>query len=254
VSPSEFSALPFPPAPLQNVRTGPTALPVIQPSGPPVTETLAVGEPIYTLSTYENAGAILVEGVDVDLLAHFNLGDFGRISPQLNYSHEFEWNMSSCYAGVCDTVYLAGTHGPTGISGDTGNPKDRAVFTFAWDRGPLNVTWTVNYVGHYSLTDPSVGITTCAEAVAASTNAGKFLNGVYPSQFCNVPHFTYVNLYASYSFTKKIQLYGAVLNLFNAAPPVDVQTYGGGMLAYNPSMAEPGAVGTFLSLGVRVKF
>jgi iron complex outermembrane recepter protein len=253
VDPAEFSALPFPPAPVSNIRTGPVTLPVLQPNGTTLLETFPEGEPIYTLSTYENAGEIVVEGVDVDLVAHFDLGGFGRISPQLNYSHEFEWNMSSCYAGVCDTVYLAGTHGPTGISGNTGNPRDRAVFTFAWDRGPWNVTWTVNYVGHYSLTDPSVGVDTCAEAVSESLNAAKFLNGVYPSQFCTVPHFTYVNLYASYNFTKNFQLYGAVVNLFNTPPPVDVETYGGGLLAYNPSMAEAGAVGTFFNVGFKLK-
>ncbi|HTX24582.1 MAG TPA: TonB-dependent receptor [Steroidobacteraceae bacterium] len=253
VSPSEFPALPFPPAPLSNVRTGPVTLPVLLANGTTENMVFPEGEPIYTLASYENAGEIVVEGLDADLVSHFDLGNFGRISPQLNYSHEFEWNMSSCYAGVCDTVYLAGTHGPTGISGDTGNPKDRAVFTFAWDRGPWDVTWTVNYVGHYSLTDPSTGITTCAEAVAASFNSAKFLNGVYPQQFCNVPHFTYVNLYASYNFTKDVQLYGAIVNLFNAAPPVDVQTYGGGELAYNPSLAQQGAVGMFFNLGVSIK-
>ncbi len=253
VDPAEFSALPFAPAPVSNIRTGPVTLPVLTPSGATELETFPEGEPIYTLSTYENAGEVVVEGVDVDLIAHFDLGNFGRISPQLNYSHEFEWNMSSCYAGTCDTVYLAGTHGPTGISGDTGNPEDRAVFTLAWDRGPWDVTWTVNYVGHYSLEDPSVGIDTCAEAVAASFNAAKFLDGVYPSSACTVPHFTYVNLYASYSFTKDLMVYGSIVNVFNQPPPLDVQTYGGGLLAYNPSMAEAGAIGAFFNVGFKWK-
>lgn len=254
VDPAEFSALPFPPAPVSNVRTGPVTLPVLQPNGTTVLESFPEGEPIYTLSTYENAGEIIVEGVDVDLVAHFELGNFGRISPQLNYSHEFEWNMSSCYAGVCDTVYLAGTHGPTGISGDTGNPRDRAVLTLAWEKGPWDVTWTVNYVGHYSLTDPSVGLDTCAEAIAESANSAKFLNGVYPPQFCTVPHFTFVNLYGSYNISKTFQVYGAVINLFNTPPPVDAQTYGGILLAYNPSMAEVGAIGTFFNVGFKVRF
>jgi iron complex outermembrane recepter protein len=260
VSPSEFPALPFPPQAVLNARTGPVTLPVCTNS--PVSgscttelETFAEGQPIYSLTSYENAGEIHVNGLDVDLDTHFDIGRFGRISGSLNYSHEFLWDMSSCYAGQCATVYLAGTHGPTGISGDTGNPKDRAVLTLSWDKGPWDMTWTINYTGHYSLTDPSTGINDCADAIAASFNAAaKFANGVFPAQYCTVSHFTDVNLYLSYAFSNHLSVTGSVVNLFNAQPPVDLQTYGNSILSYNPSLAQDGAVGTFFNLGVKYKF
>ncbi len=255
VDPSEFPALPFPPAPVLNARTGPVRLPVLQANGTTVDETLAEGEPIYSLSSYENAGEIHVNGLDVDLNSRFDPGHFGRITASLNWSHEYLWDMSSCYGGQCATVYLAGTHGPTGISGDTGNPKDRAVLTLSWDKGPFDMTWTLNYTGHYSLTDPSADITTCAAAVAASFNAAaKFANGVFPSQYCTVKHFTDVNLYLSYNFSTRFSVTGSIVNVFNTPPPVDLQTYGNSVLSYNPSLAQDGAIGTFFNIGVRYKF
>jgi iron complex outermembrane receptor protein len=161
--------------------------------------------------------------------------------------------MSSCYAGQCVTAYLAGTHGPTGISGDTGNPKDRAVLTLAWDKGPWDMTWTLNYTGHYSLTDPSTGITNCAEAVDDSFGT-KFLTGVFPEQYCTVRHFTDVNLYVAYAFSTHFSVQGSVVNVFNSPPPVDIQTYGNSALSYNPSLAQDGAIGTFFNLGFKYKF
>jgi len=253
VSPSEFSALPFPPAPVVNARTGPVTLPVLQANGTSVLETLPEGEPIYSLSSYENAGEIHVNGIDFDLNTHFDVGNFGRITGSLNWSHEFLWDMSSCYAGQCVTAYLAGTHGPTGISGDTGNPKDRAVLTLAWDKGPWDMTWTLNYTGHYSLTDPSTGITNCAEAVDDSFGT-KFLTGVFPEQYCTVRHFTDVNLYVAYAFSTHFSVQGSVVNVFNSPPPVDIQTYGNSALSYNPSLAQDGAIGTFFNLGFKYKF
>ena len=254
VTPSEFSSLPFPPAPYQNVRTGPVTLPVLQANGTTINETFPVGEPIYTLNTYENAGEIHVNGVDVDIASRVDIGNLGRLSAQLNYSHEFIWDVSSCYDGTCGIAYLAGTHGPQGISGDTGNPKDRAVLTLSWDRGPWDLTWTINYTGHYSLTDPSAGVDTCAEAVTGSFDSNKFYTGVFPTQYCTVSHFTDVNLYGSYQVTQQLQVFATIQNLFNTPPPVDLQTYGGGLLAYNPSLAQEGAIGLFFSLGARVRF
>jgi iron complex outermembrane receptor protein len=212
------------------------------------------GEPLYTLAAYENAGKILIEGLDVDLLTHFDIGNFGKITTQLNYSHIFEYNASSCYDGQCATVYLAGTHGPSGISGDTGNPQDRAVLTVSWDRGPIDITATVNYVGHYSLNDPSVGETTCADAVADYGGIKFGVTGVYPTQYCTVHHFTDVNLYGSYMINRHFTVFGSIDNLFNTPPPVDIATYGAGELAYNSALAQAGAVGMLFDVGFKYTF
>jgi iron complex outermembrane receptor protein len=51
---------------------------------------------------------------------------------------------------VDGTVYeLAGTQGPSTVSGATGNPKNRAQLTLGYARGPLDVTATMNYTGGF---------------------------------------------------------------------------------------------------------
>jgi iron complex outermembrane recepter protein len=258
VNPAEFGALPFPPEVANNLRSGPVTLPQLQPGGGVANVLFPQGIPIDSTAGYENAGKIHVDGIDLDFAGHFDLGAFGKISPSLNWSHEIVWNISNCFpAGNCAEAHLAGTHGPFGISGDTGNPRDRGVLTFAWDYGPLNVTWTVNYTGPFNLTDPSDGIDDCATAIGIISTA-KFNNGFIPSGFCVVKSFTEVNLFASYNVTHNLQVFGSVLNLFNAAPPVDLSTYGnGGFLssgpAYDPAFAQQGAVGMFFDVGFKWK-
>jgi iron complex outermembrane recepter protein len=254
VNPSEFPGLPFAPAPMSQPRTGSASLPVLQENGTSAVETITSGVPIYTLSTYENAGEIHVAGIDVDMGAGLDFGQFGRVSASIDYSHEFLWDMSNCDAGTCGTIYLAGTHGPTGISGDTGNPKDRAVAELSWEKGALRLSWTVNYTGHFSLTDPSSLVEACAQAIASSFGSSKFANGAFPSQYCTVSHFTDVNLTGSYSVTRQLTAYVSVQNLFNSSPPVDMQTYSGVPLAYNSSFALEGAVGTLIVAGAQYRF
>jgi iron complex outermembrane receptor protein len=258
VNPAEFGALPFPPEVANNIRSGPVTLPQLQPGGGVANVLFPQGVPIDSTAGYENAGKIHVDGIDLDLAGHFDLGAFGKISPALTWSHEIVWNISNCYPSTnCVEAHLAGTHGPFGISGDTGNPRDRGVLTFAWDYGPVDVTWTVNYTGPFNLTDPSDGIDDCATAINIISSA-KFANGVIPPGFCVVKSFTYVNLFAGYKVTPNLQVFGSILNLFNAAPPVDLSTYGNGgflssSVAYDPAFAQQGAIGMFFDLGFKWK-
>lgn len=91
---------------------------------------------------------------------------------------------------------LAGTHGPSGISGDTGNPKDRAELMTSWQKGPLTLSPSLMFVGHFNVTDPSAGVPSCAQGVTA---VAKFL--AYTPElasFCNVNYFLETNVYGSY--------------------------------------------------------
>jgi iron complex outermembrane receptor protein len=242
----------LPPTTLNSPRTGPVTLPVLQPDGSFANASFPEGEPLYTEATYVNAGKISVDGIDVDLAAHFDLGAFGQLSPELHWTHQMVWNVSSCNAGACKTLHFAGTHGPSGISGDTGNPKDRAVLTLAWDRGALNVTATVNYTGPYSNTDPSYGLSTCTQMLDEFYAYFKLANGYVPVKQCVVSEFTDVNLFSSYAFNQHLLLFASIRNLFNSPPPVDLGTYASNT-SYNPSLAQEGAVGMFFDVGVRYR-
>jgi iron complex outermembrane receptor protein len=167
---------------------------------------------------------------------------------------------------------LAGTHGPSLISGDTGNPKDRAQFTLAWETGPWNITSTTNYVSGMSVTDPSnlsvygagSEAFTCADALTNQAGNPAFSNGApVPDQYCKVKSFTYTNLNVRYQWDKGLTIFGSVTNLFDQKPPMDMGTYAATGtnvnssnygVPYNPSLHQAGAVGRAFSLGLNYKF
>jgi iron complex outermembrane receptor protein len=69
-----------------------------------------------------------------------------------------------------------------------------------------------------------------------------------------VQSFLDTDLYASYAIGDHLTVHGSVTNLFNEQPPLDLYTYGGGNLPYNPSMHQAGAVGRFINVGAAYKF
>ena len=74
------------------------------------------------------------------------------------------------------------------------------------------------------------------------------------NQLCSVDHFTSVNLYAGYNITDHVQVHGAITNLFNTQPPVNLETYGGGALYRYTTLNQDGAVGRFFLLGAIWRF
>jgi iron complex outermembrane receptor protein len=250
VSASELVDLGVPVQSLQYtiVRGAPVVLPQVQANGSLVNATTPVGLILYQAFPYVNATQTQVKGIDVDLESHVGIGVAGRLSASLNYTHMLHYYLTAP-TGV--TTDLAGTHGPTGVSGDTGNPKDRAVLTLGWDRGPWEANATVNYIGSFNLTDPSIGIDTCSDSIL---NSGKWVNPYNgPSSFCGVKHFTDVDLYAEYSVNKHFRVHGTVLNVFDTPPPLDMQTYGSAG-NYSNAFHDAGAIGRFFSVGATYTF
>jgi iron complex outermembrane receptor protein len=217
-----------------------------------------VGYPAYTLIPYVNAGSTKTSGYDLDLKGNFDLGDFGRLKAELNYTYIAQYELIAN-----DTIFnLAGTHGPQSISGDTGNPRSHAVASLTWSQGPFSSTVTVNYTSSFSIIDPSSGYNNCLQALqgrspsaygsAISSSVTTLPGQWYP--YCSVGHFTDVNLYGSYAANDHLELHGAITNLFGSVPPVDLQTYGGGAeLAYT-TLHQDGAVGRFFLVGATYKF
>jgi iron complex outermembrane receptor protein len=222
--------------------------------------TTPVGYPAYSLYPYLNAGIDKTSGIDIDLRSFFDAGDIGGFTAELNVTHMIQYEFE--VEGI--TYDVAGTHGPSGISGDTGNPKERATASLTWNRGPATMTVLVNYTGAFSITDPSAGYNTCLQSIesGAPSAYGSAINGAavttLPSawyQYCSVHHFTDVNLHAAYKATDHLEVHGSITNLFNVVPPVDLQTYGGGgELRYDAALHQDGAVGRFYLLGATFKF
>jgi iron complex outermembrane recepter protein len=217
-----------------------------------------VGYPAYTLVPYVNAGSTKTSGYDVDMRSQFDLGDWGRLKAEIQYTLIQQYELIAN-----DTLFnLAGTHGPQSISGDTGNPRQRAVATLTWESGPFTTTATVNYQSAFSIIDPSSGYNTCLQALQGRSPSayGSAISSSVTTlprqwyQYCAVQHFTDVNLYAAYQANDHLQFHGSITNLFNSVPPVDLQTYGGGGgLAYT-TLDQDGAIGRFFLLGATYKF
>jgi iron complex outermembrane recepter protein len=225
---------------------------------PQSTVVTPVGYPIYTVIPYVNAGETKTSGYDVDMIGKFDIGDFGRIKAEINYTIIQQYELVAA-GSLFD---LAGTHGPSTISGDTGNPKQRAVASLTWEYGSFTSTVTVNYSGAFNITDPTIGATTCLQSLkdrspsaygsAISPGVTTLASQWYP--YCAVQHFTSTNLYAQYQVNDHFAVHGAITNLFNSPPPVDLQTYGGGAeLAYT-TLDQDGAVGRFFLVGATLKF
>jgi iron complex outermembrane receptor protein len=221
----------------------------MMPAGCVLNEPSATGPILFATYPYVNGGVTTTSGIDIDAKAHIDFGAIDRLSAELNWTHVITY--TELVDGV--TYELAGTHGPSGISGDTGNPKDRGVLTVSWDHGPFDFTTTVNYISSFSTIDPSAGLDNC-EAVEAfsgtSAYGARFPFGNVYQPGCTVDRFIDVDLYARYNITKHFDLHASVLNVGNSPPPLDLQTYGGGgELAYNPAMHQIGAVGRFYTAG-----
>lgn len=224
-----------------------------------VNEVTPVGLASFAEYPYVNAGTTKTEGIDLDLRTNFELGVVGKFIGELNYTHIILYDET-----VQGTTFdLAGTHGPSGISGDTGNPKDRATASLTWEKDAASVTASVNYVGPFSITDPSAGLSTCLAALSGSATSAYGLRiapGVtsLPSQwypYCSVKSFIDTNLYGQYLIGDHLNVHLSVTNLFNVSAPVDLQTYGGGgELAYDGALHQDGAIGRFFLLGATYKF
>jgi len=223
-----------------------------------VTQPTSVGLPLFASYPYINAGATQTEGIDVDLQTKWDLGIAGKLTGELNYTRTIEYNIT--VNGV--SYDLAGTHGPSEISGDTGNPKDRAVANLTWDKGPFSATWTVNYTGPFVITDPSeasAGLGTCAGALQGQESLAygyRFVStSPTPGYLCSVHHFTESNIYVRVAANDHLDVHGSIVNLFNAQAPIDAQTYGGGgLLAYDGAFHQDGAIGRFFMVGATYKF
>ena len=239
------------------VRGAPVVSDCADGNGGAVSCTPAVGPILYIPVQYVNANATKVSGWELDTKYKFGLGEWGSLTTELDWSHTMSYIFTT--GGVA--YQLAGTHGPAVIGGNTGNPKDRAQFTLTYERGPLQVAGTVNYISSFDLTDPSgsnagVPVLTCEDGV----NQGGYFAAWVPSGLptdssaCKVHSFTTLNLTAAYKIGKNWTVRGAINNVFDRQPPLDLNTYGGGNLPYNPSMHQAGAVGRFFSIGATYTF
>ena len=215
---------------------------------------------------YQNAASTKTDGIDLELRHRMNLGNAGRFTAQLNWTHVNKLERTDPFG---QTFEYTGTHGPIVQSSGSGTPKDRASMSLTWDFRPFTLTGMVNYVGPIRLVDhkgesaEDQGDGTVVDAGngllwnwngTSSLNCGAYDLSGNPYRNCKLPSFTTFDLYGKWTAMKNLDVNFSVQNLFDREAPFDpylVLSYG---VNWNQGWHQAGAVGRFYTVGVRYSF
>jgi iron complex outermembrane recepter protein len=205
------------------------------------------GPVLGIVGPYANLGHDQTSGLEFDAQIKHDFGEIGTASSHITWTHLIYYDLCGInYPGIPPNgcVDVAGTHGPSGISGNTGTPKDRGEGIFSFDRGPYEGGFQINYVSGYSLADPSFGANGLGQP-------GGCLDPWFPG--CHISSFTDVDLFGHYDVNKKFQVNAHILNVFDRDAPLDPQANYTAK-NYSSNWAQQGAVGRFYQIGARYVF
>ena len=194
------------------------------------------GPIIEYLTPYVNSSYSVTAGIDFGWKTLWDLGNYGRITTSLDASHLIQSQQT-----FGDTTYhYVGTVGPTALSGSTGTPANRGMFTVDWTKGPLSLGGSFNYRSAMRGVDESLGFPVqCLQLSVTNPH-------------CYVAGFGYANVYGQYNVNEHWQVITNVNNVTNRLPALDNVTYGG--QNYDASFDQAGAIGRFMELTVRYRF
>ncbi|MFZ6656841.1 TonB-dependent receptor [Undibacterium sp. TJN19] len=143
-----------------------------------------------------NVAITQVRGIDLDVNAKFNLGEYGRITPnvKVTYNHSYKTAPSP----EADTIEYAGSRN---------SPRVQATAGIAWEKAAWKASLDAVHIGHMSsnpdFTQPCV-----------------FATQGYPELCKDIPSFTTFNLGGSYSgLVKDLKISFAVRNVLDRMAP-----------------------------------
>ncbi|RZA31610.1 MAG: TonB-dependent receptor [Lysobacteraceae bacterium] len=185
---------------------------------------------------YINSAYTQVEGYDFDINQRFDMGRYGKLGLDLQWSRlrSFERDDGT---GV---VQYAGTHGNCDVTNCIGTPKDRINFGATWDVGSFSVSGIVNYIGSFKNV-----------AFEGDTCANTFADGSDAPNGCRIPSFYTVDLSGRWKATDSLEVFASVLNATDKIAPLDPLTYGA--VNYNP-LHFSGAIGRYYTVGAKFSF
>jgi iron complex outermembrane recepter protein len=241
-----------------------TPIPQYQADGSTALVAPPVAPIAFITESYINANTTRTDGLDLGLQYKHTFEGVGEWKSEANWSYMRKYDITI----DGQTYELAGTHGPSVVSGDTGNPRSRVQWSNTFGRRNWSLTGTLNFISSFGVTDPSAEAfigsleATCLDALtnqggAASTNYANVLaTGVIPQGVsCRVGHFTTFDLYGRFDISEHLNLHASVLNATNTHIPLDQVTYAyPGFVPFNPSLHSQGAIGPFFSLGATYTF
>ena len=195
------------------------------------------GTLLVVSGAYRNSSFTEVEGVDLDVKQRLRLGDYGRATLGLTWTH-----IHSFLRAESPTLQyeFAGTHGNCDTSNCMGTPKNKVNLTASWDIGAWNFSGTANW------RDSMKNI-----RFEGGACASQFADGTVAPGNCELASFTTVDLSTRFNVSKNFTLFASVSNLFDRVAPLDPLTYGG--MSFNP-LDNSGAVGRYFKFGAQYKF
>ena len=195
------------------------------------------GSILAVLVGYENASATIVEGFDFDIRQHFDLGNAGKLSLDLQWTHLYSFEREDIDGTRHEFV---GTHGNCDVTNCIGTPENRANFGATWDIGSFSVSSVVNWRDK---------IRNVAEEGAACAN--RFADGSPAPRGCELKSFYTIDLSARWMVSDAFEIFGSVANVTDRIAPLDPLTYGA--VNYNP-LDYSGAIGRYFTLGAKYTF
>lgn len=220
-----------------------TALPAgttVTPDVPDPLHRTALPRPAVVASEYINENELRTSGVDLDL-------NYKQDFTAFSWNSDFEATKILTWAETLSAggplVSMVGTQGPYNLSSGAGTPRYRASWANTLKFGPASLTGTLYYVSDLYMSTPDFAGPGCFSILPSGAQ--------FPAD-CRVPSFTYFDLTGLYDFTDNWELSAGILNLFDRKPPFDPIDYAA--VNYNPTYAEPGIVGRFFELSLKVKF
>jgi iron complex outermembrane receptor protein len=196
------------------------------------------GTLVLTQAPYRNSSFTEVSGVDLDVKQRLRLGDYGRATLGLTWTHTASWKRHESETVV---YQYNGTHGNCDTSNCAGTPKNKINLNASWDyTSNFNLTANVNWRDSMQNTYFQGGL--CASTLADGSGA--------PGD-CKIASFLTTDLSARYKWSKQLTLFASVNNLFDKIAPLDPLTYGG--MSYNP-MDASGAIGRYFKVGAQYNF
>jgi iron complex outermembrane receptor protein len=146
------------------------------------------------------------------------------------------------------TYDRAGALGASPDSYASGIPKLHATLAATYDQGPWSLTAQGRFIGAARLTNGPEGVAaiTSASLSGAGVLSRGDIFGLVDDN--NIPAIAYLDLRAAWRFDEHVQLYGAIDNLLDTAPPQIVSTSGG--TGTNQQVYD--ALGRAIRVGVRV--
>lgn len=178
-------------------------------------------------ATLINAAQSTAKGFDIEAMYGFQLGD-GRVSVRGLATHVQELTVTS--DGI--TTDFAGTVGRTGTLGPAGGIPE-------W-RGSLSVDYSTD----------TFGLGAFVRYIDGGKRNVSYVEGV-DIRDNHVPSRTYVDVNGRVNLTNNFEIYGAIDNLFNVAPPLTPNAITAPSYA---SSAFYDRIGRTYSMGVRFQF